>query len=338
MEQQGVMSGVEDREGKGMNERIQIALASDDNYFVGLLVTAVSIARHADADAELVFNVLSGRIASERIERLRKEIGKAHAHASVRTFDVNEERFSAFPTWHGDGRMAYARLMLPDMLPEEDFVIYCDVDFLFTADVSELWRLRRADVALQACLDDCPTTRESEANWCARHGLQIDISHYFNSGMLIMNLRKFRENGYAGLLMDFLHRYPSAEYPDQIAMNVVIREVGYLPQKWCRFSKTLHGAELCGAWAIHYAGTCPWIGSRMLQPITDAHFLWYRFYGSLVGKSVWASMREFLSLVAIVKRRTTWVIAQHRILRKLVALMFRHGRHRYVIDDLEGMA
>ena len=76
----------------------------------------------------------------------------------------------------------------------------------------------------------------------------------------------------------------------------------------------------------------------MLQPITDAHFLWYRFYGSLVGKDVWSSMREFLSVRTIVKRRATWIIARHWILRKSVSLLFRRGRHKYVIDDLESMA
>ena len=321
-----------------MNERIQIALASDDNYFVGLLVTAVSIARHADADAELVFNVLSGRIAEAKIERLRREIGKVHAHATVRVFDVNEERFSAFPEWHGNGRMTYARLMLPDMLPEEEFVIYCDVDFLFTADIAELWRLRCTDVVVQGCLDDCKTMRETESNWYARNGLNVDMTRYFNGGMLIMNLRKFRELDYVRRLLDFLNRHPTVEYVDQTAMNAVIREVGYLPQKWCRFSKALHGEELRGAWAIHYAGTCPWSGSRMLQPITDAHFLWYRFYGDLVGKGVWSSMCEFLSIKSILKRRATWVIARHAILRKPVELLFRRGRRKYVIDDLESMA
>lgn len=321
-----------------MSEGIQIALASDENYYVGLLVTAVSIARTADADADLVFNVLSGGIGQEKIERLRNEISKVHPRAEVRAFNVDEDRFSAFPAWHGNGRMAYARLMLPDMLPEEDFAIYCDVDFLLTTDISELWRLRRTDVSVQGCLDDCVTTRGSESNWYARQGLTVDITRYFNSGMLIMNLRKFRERGYVQQLMDFLRRYPTVEYADQTAMNAVIDDIGYLPQKWCRFSKTLHGDELHGGWAIHYAGTCPWAGSRMLQPLTDAHFLWYRFYGNLVGKGVWSSMREFLSPTAIVKRRLTWVIAQHRILRKLVAMFLRHGRHRYVIDDLEEMA
>ena len=128
-------------------ETIDIALASDAAYFPGLLVTAASLARAASRSARLRFNVLDGGIGEENLCFLRERLSLEHPHAELRTFPVDDARFKSLRAWNGSGRMAYARLLIPGLLPESEFAIYCDVDFLWMTDVAELWKLRDGSVS-----------------------------------------------------------------------------------------------------------------------------------------------------------------------------------------------
>ena len=211
-------------------ETIDIALAADSAYFPGLLVTAVSIARSASRDVRLRFNVLNGGIPENDISALRKSISAAHPNSDLRTFDIDDARFSGFRAWNGEGRMAYARLLLPDMLPDSQFAIYCDTDFLWTADIASLWELRDASVPLQACPDGTADTLRRERAWFAENGIPFDAERYICSGLLVMNLDMFRKLNLGNALLEFIRNHPDAHFPDQAAINAVVRGIGILPQ------------------------------------------------------------------------------------------------------------
>lgn len=48
---------------KMTGNNIQVALSSDDNYFVGLLTTAWSIARNCSRPHNLIFHIIDGGIS-----------------------------------------------------------------------------------------------------------------------------------------------------------------------------------------------------------------------------------------------------------------------------------
>ena len=172
--------------------RIDLALAADHGYFCGLLVTAVSLARHASRDVELRFNVLDGGLFDEDWARLRALLGQAHPHVVLRKLVVDEKRYEAFPAWTSGSRMVYARLELADLLTEEEFVLYCDVDFLWQADVAELWALRDERVVLQGHSDGWEQTCAKELAWHEAQGLPFDFERYVCTGLLLINLRRYR--------------------------------------------------------------------------------------------------------------------------------------------------
>ena len=91
--------------------------------------------------------------------------------------------------------MTYARLYLAKLLPECDFVLYSDVDFLWLADVKKLWDMKDEKFFVQSTIDECASVKgwKPEDEWAERNGFVIDRKHYFCAGLCLFNLAKLRE-------------------------------------------------------------------------------------------------------------------------------------------------
>lgn len=315
-------------------ETIDIALASDHNYLCGLLVTAASMARHASRDVELRFDVLDGGLTESDWADFTRLVSAEHPHCRFRRLDVDSGRFEGFPVWNCGSRMTYARLLLPNMLDDVNFALYCDVDFLWTADVVELWRLRDESALLMGHPDGWPSTERRERAWFAKHGLPFDFSRYVCAGMLLFNLELFRRSGMAEKLLDFLSCNPDVCYVDQTAINAVVGNIALLPRKWHRFSRDMTKTELRGEWAIHFAGDTPWRRDWWTRLINDVQLDWHRFHGELLGIGTWKSLRQFFTVRDIVVRRVLYWMVKMPVTRVMFFLFLRLIRRGVYIDFL----
>ena len=317
-------------------ETVQVALASDANYFPGLLVTSVSLARHASRDVALAFHVLDGGIGADNLTFLRGKLAAVHPHVKVKTYDVDATQFADFPEWTGGSRMAYARLLMAEILSNVEHVLYCDVDFLWTGDVAELWALRSDSVALQACADGWCGTLSSEGRWFRDRGFAFDPDRYVCSGLLLVNLGLWRARRIGRRTMDFLTAHGDVQFADQTAFNAVVDDIAFLPRKWGRFSREVKSGELPGAWAIHFAGGAPWCSNWWTSLITPADLLWYRTYGELTGLSARQARRKFLSTREYCKRRLAYWLAATPVVRGCFFTFLKAAGRGLYIPCLKG--
>jgi lipopolysaccharide biosynthesis glycosyltransferase len=265
-------------------EPIHIALASDGRFFPGLRVTAASIACYASREAVLVLHILDGGIPDEAFENLRVLLGRIHPQATPRRHRVNDETLKDCPEYRGS-RLTYARLLLPALLPDVRHIIYCDCDFLWRADIAELWRERHDSIILQSTRDGAAETEAVERRWFASHGYTFESPAYFCAGLMICNLELFRTRGISKQAFDFLRLHPDVNRADQTALNVLLsRETRLLPQRWQRFSRSVNGRDLQDPIVIHYGGENPWEASPWWKPLTDSVLLWHRFNDLLLGR------------------------------------------------------
>ena len=166
-----------------MNTPIEIALASDANYKMGLLVTACSLARFAAAESMLLFHILDGGLAEEDWDFFCRTVIGIHPATCFNRIRIDTRRFEAFPVWNGVERLTYARLLLPTLLQDVEHVIYCDVDFLWLTDITDLWELRRETVICQAVPETTPSVLDREFKWFSERGLSFNASQYFCAGL-----------------------------------------------------------------------------------------------------------------------------------------------------------
>ena len=290
---------------------IEIALASDEPYFCGLLVTACSIAKSARKECRLTFNILDGGLKAEQRAFLERRVKDFHPDAAFRYLPVNDELFREYPAWHGN-KMAYARLMLPTALPEVDWIVYCDVDFLWLRDIAELWEERDDNLAFIGVQDLSEVTRRSEKKWFEERGYPFDLDNYFCSGLCFMNLKAFREERIVDQIMDVLDRHKDIQFPDQAALNIATWGRRKLVDgRWQRFVRNLTPDDVLRGVVIHHAGAIPWKRtSWILNPLTDATMLWHRENAEFCGISVWQSLRRWFPIGYILWHRGIYWLAQ----------------------------
>ena len=285
-------------------EVINIALAADGGYFCGLFVTACSIAKYAAKDVTLRFNILDGGIEERDWNLLVEKVGGLHAAVEFNRLTVNDEMFADYPDWHGN-KMAYARLMLPDALPNVDWCIYCDVDFLWMKDIAELWAERDDKYALVGIRDGAQWTLDREKIWFEKNGYQFDPETYFCSGLCFFNLKAFREQGLVRKIEEILKRHSDIQYPDQAALNIVtFGKTKIVPKCWQQFHQDIVPTMVHEGVVIHYAGAIPWkpINVKM-GVLSDLTLLWHRMNANARGITLWQSLRMYFSVRHILWHR-----------------------------------
>ena len=177
--------------------------------------------------------------------------------------------------------MAYARILLPELLPDVEHVIYSDVDVLWLADISELWQQRSKDVILHGVLD-CVDTRKKEAKWFAERKLPLREDHYICSGLCLFNLEKFREERIPQRFGQFIIDHPDILFVDQTVLNALLGDrIKLLDGKWMKLSLCLTRDDFNSPLVIHYADDAPWRCDFWANLISDAHMIWHRLVESL---------------------------------------------------------
>ncbi|MFM1997235.1 MAG: ral stress protein [Planctomycetota bacterium] len=136
---------------------------------------------------------------------------------------------------------AYARLFAPRLLPSDlDKVIYLDSDLLVLADLASLWAEPLADAACLAVPDvscpwvDCAVALPNYDRCSPYLGVHPAIPNYrefgmsphdpyLNSGVLVMDLERWRTDDITRIALEILDRHRRhVLWADQYALNVAL--------------------------------------------------------------------------------------------------------------------
>lgn len=107
----------------------------------------------------------------------------------------------------------YARLLLPELLPDLDDVLYLDVDTMIRAPIDELldWDLKH------------PIGAVAEIAGTAKHLFGTPREPYFNAGVLRMSLHRLRKEQLWAKSMQILSTQTEVRVFDQDVLNIVFR-------------------------------------------------------------------------------------------------------------------
>jgi len=319
--------------GVSVMDKINIALPSDENYVCGLTATAGSIAMYASRDVVLSFHVLDGGIRDDTFAAFENVVRKWHPHCEFVRHAVDEAAFKDFPAWSGN-RMTYARLLIPQFLPDEDFCIYSDTDMIWLRDISELWAQRDSGCVYKSARETYDCTLDAEEAWFRSHGMAFYREKYICAGLSFFNLKRMREKDVVERIAEFINAYPDLRMADQTALNAIYgKEIGILDSAWQRLTISRADGEPFEGKVVHYAGEIPWRRGLWNQMITDSIMVWHSVNGRIHGKSTWWSLRQHFSTTSIIGRRVLWHVMRSPVLRWGVrALLSTTGRGQYCPD------
>jgi len=128
---------------------------------------------------------------------------------------ISNEQVNIETTIHHITTTTYYRLLLHNCIPDFDKCIWLDSDTVVCADISELNNLELGDNYLAGV--KAPGYRIDPDYHCRRLGLS-SIEGYINAGVLVMNLRKLRDDDMENTFIDLAtNKYESQ---DQDVLNI----------------------------------------------------------------------------------------------------------------------
>lgn len=206
-----------------MQDPIHIVFASDDQYAQHMGVAALSVIRTTSMPARLRFHFLDAGISAENRERLQSIVRDSGAYCEFIKPDVTP--FAELPAKRY-GLAAFFRITIGKIIPSVvDKIIYLDCDVLAFDDIAALWnvKLQEQPVAAVTNLGHQPVSR-----------LGIVDGGYFNSGVLVMDLDRWRKEELDARVLDFMHtKRTELLFPDQDGLNVVLNgRWSRLPLRW----------------------------------------------------------------------------------------------------------
>lgn len=263
-----------------------------DNGFVPhMCVTILSIIENC-SETKPIFHVLTYNLSIENREYVSNLVSEKGA--SIYFYDVDVSKFDGFPLGNktGNARLTYAaylRLLIPDVLPQKlDKVIYMDCDIVVINPIYDLWNKDLTDYYL-AALDDYGQGGISGAK---RLGIGEGYS-YFNSGVMLINLKKLREMDFFEKVKEYVktNRERIMMHDQDILNGLLYEKRMALEVRWNMMCNTGNTTDYA---VIHYAGMKPWFIECphplkniyyeylkqtkwvSMQPI-HCYSLWYRF-------------------------------------------------------------
>jgi lipopolysaccharide biosynthesis glycosyltransferase len=130
--------------------------------------------------------------------------------------EIPDRRLRGLPLDHRFGPAMWYRVFLPELLPDIPRILYLDIDTLVIEPLDQLW-----DTALDGCYLAAVTN--VFMGYHRRHAaeLGLELTDYFNSGVVLFNLDLMRARDFAGALIDLVRRRgPQLLWPDQDAFNL----------------------------------------------------------------------------------------------------------------------
>lgn len=246
-----------------------IGYGIDDNYARCCGASLASVCANNESLA-LAFHIVAHGISEENKRRFRALSEKFCVNITL--YETDAKYFAALPTKSHFPPSIYYRYMLPQLVKNTDRVLYLDADIICLQSLKELQTLDFADAAAAAVPD---------VAWMGKkRGKAFNLTgEYFNSGVMLLNLKKWQELSVYEKSKELLTKNPKLyRYPDQDVLNIILEgKVCYLAKEYNAID--LGEIDKDAIKLLHYAAhPKPWSVAWQDSPICN------EFNGALYEK------------------------------------------------------
>ena len=280
-------------------DSVVIACAADAAYAIPLVVMLRSTVDQLTPQRNLVAWIIDDGLGDAARQRIRESLP---ARVVINWLAPARSDFSGLPLW---GRMpvsTYDKLTVAECLPAElEKVIWLDCDMLVLADLAELWDTPLGDAHLLAVRDALVPTVSSRFGISAFAKIGLSPSTpYFNAGLMVINLKKWREEKVAARSVDHLRSFhDEIFFWDQEALNAVLAGLWTaIDERW-NWSANLgrlsrnnspSGSVYAQSRIIHFNGNLkPWV----VRESSDVDAIYFR----TLDKTSWSGWRPKQTIV-----------------------------------------
>ena len=228
-------------------EPIVVVCSADDNYAMQVAVTGCSVIANLEGDSKMVLFIIDGGIKDHNKRKILTSLKSEKCEVrflpipdSFLGDDITTINKSLGP----DGKTiakyisiaTFFRMLIPDLLPlEVKKAIYLDCDLVVRGNLEELWQVDLGENYVLAAQDTWIRSVSDPNGLLNYRELGIPSeAKYFNAGVLVINLKKWREDKICAEAMNYLRQNRKyIRWHDQDVLNPILAgKWGQLDPKW----------------------------------------------------------------------------------------------------------
>ena len=282
-----------------INHKIGIAYGLDNQYTYPTIVSMTSILENGSSRTYYIFYLL---VDKKTFKKENKEkfvnLESRYERCEINIIEISDENFQNANTKRYP-LATYYRLILADLLPDINRIIYLDGDTLIYTDLSEMYNLDMGNNIILGFVDNSYKKAEE---------FGIKTYKYIVAGVLLINLKKIRKENFTAKFFEFMDKnQDKLTQEDQTVINIVLHgRIGFLPPKFGIWNfvnkeavlrhnnygnenlgiKAYDEKEILKAWnipsIIHYVRAKPW-KVRTKHTHVQFHEDWWR-YAQMTGE------------------------------------------------------
>lgn len=281
-----------------MNSVMNIVITVDDNYIRPALIMLESLFEQSHAQIHVY--LLHSNVCGQNLGRLADHVSRlGGAFTDIR---VPGELFEGAKVNKYFTKEIYYRLLIPQLLPQEERALYLDPDIIIMHPIEEFYHSDFEGMQMIAVPDYLGDSYYPER----KQNLGLDGNdRYVNSGVILFNIPLMNERFHIDEMFAFMNTCGlTLEFPDQDLINVYFKDsIRYAPRAYnytteyvstgdfVRYvlSPGYRRSERQRAVIAHYMGKCkPWKPSY--------YYKFYRIYQSHLKKYLTPRERRALLL------------------------------------------
>lgn len=139
--------------------------------------------------------------------------------SEINYIEINKKDLDRFKVGVGThlSSIVFARLFIPELLKSEEKAIYLDCDIIVLKPLEELYNMDLEDKSIGVVLDG----KKDQKSSLSRLNINLDRT-YFNAGVMVMDLKRLRENGKFLKTIDYcLNPDRELQLNEQDALNII---------------------------------------------------------------------------------------------------------------------
>ncbi|MDO5521874.1 MAG: glycosyltransferase family 8 protein [bacterium] len=237
---------------------IPIAFATNNAYLAALAVAIQSISDNSDDTYRYdIYILYNSQLNIEKAKRIKSTV-KENIKIEFMNVDAVKKNRS-FTSFGRFSEEAYYDLLVADLFTNLKKVLFLDCDLVVLKDVKELYDTDTSNYLLAGVQEYLEGQFILDY---VRNTVNVETDTYFNSGVLVINCEKFRQENILEKTMSIHSNKERYIYRDQDYLNIACNgKVKYISDRWnvrCFMPESLV-EEIKDPALIHYAGNRkPW--------------------------------------------------------------------------------
>ena len=212
---------------------IPVFFSTDDKYVPWLSACLASLTEHTSHKNHYIIHILNNGLSEDSVKNLSTfakpnvEIQFVNLSDKIKPFKESLKEVYYFDI------QVYFRIFIASMFPQYDKVLYIDCDTIILSDIAGLYNINLEGNILGATMDQIVAVTKPFHEYVL-HAVGVHHKNYFNSGVLVIDAKKFRDEK---IEERFLHLITTYNFevvaPDQDYLNFLCRgRVKYFDKNW----------------------------------------------------------------------------------------------------------